>query len=224
MDKQEIFEILKSQKKYSSSCVFEEENIFYTINGNRYQIEIWDRYSKLTFYFRYSKYNVREVQIGLVKEKANRKNVLSKFREIINSINKLDFFLKKREEYVNKIQPIILSYIKEQYYLNDIVFDGTNNIFRMNFPKTSILKRRRYRTTSFDTTVEKIDKNFIFEPHVEIKDSGYNINFCFTFKTETNKLTLTSVEENYRNIGKDITKIIRGEKLRKLIFLDEEAN
>lgn len=223
MDKIEIIEILKSQKKYSSSCRFEEDMIYYTISGNEYKIDIWDTYGDLIFYFNYSKYSVKEVQITIKKSKATRTKVLSKFREIVRSINTLDFFLKKREEHVSKILPIIISYIKEQFFLEEVIFDSNNNIFRMNFPKTSVKRRRRYRTSSFDPTVEKIENKLIFEPYVNLKDGGFSINLYFTFREDTGKLILTSTDENYRGSGKDITKIIRSEKLKRIMF-SEDAN
>lgn len=223
MNKLEIIETLKTHKKYSSNCRFEEDYVFYTIGNNEHKIEILDNWKKLTFSFNYSKYGVKEVQVTFEKEKANKKKALSKFREVIKSINTLDFFLKKREELVHKIKPAILSYIKEQFYIDNINFDGINNVFRMNFPKTCVLLRRRYRTTNFDPSKEKIENNLIFKPYVNFKDSGYNIRLDFIFRTETGKLILTTKEEEYSGLGKDVTKIIRGEKLKRLMFSNEES-
>jgi phage-related protein len=225
MNKEEIIQVLKSHKKYSSNFRFEEDYIYFNIGGVEYKIDIWDNWKKFTFNFSYSKYSVKGIQAAFEKDKATNKRILSKFREVVKAISTLDVFLKKREEYLKKIEPAILSYIKEQFYLEEIQFDNMNNTLRMNFPKTSFIRRDRYKSSNFDPSKEKIGNKLVFDIFVTLKNVGYYyIDLNFVFRTDTNKLTLTSKNESYRALSKDITKIIRGEKLKKLMFSNEESN
>ncbi len=220
MNKLEIINIIKLQNKYSSNFNFYDDYILYTINNNEFKIEIFDSFKKFIFFSKCPN-DIKPIQIFFKKENLNEKRILLKFREIIKSINKLYFFINKREELKCRIKPVLISYIKYNFF-PDFIFDKHVKDFDMDFQKSVIIKRRKYISIFFDPTKEKIENNIIFEPHIRFDtDYGSVISLNFKFNTNQNKLILNIKEETYKNIGKDISKIIRGEKLKSIISKNE---
>jgi hypothetical protein len=80
MEKPEILNTLKTYKKYSGkNFIFYDDHIIYFIDGKEYNIQIENYWSKLTFCL--SLYENLSVTIN--KDKANIKNIRSKFREVV---------------------------------------------------------------------------------------------------------------------------------------------
>ena len=217
MTTEEIINTIKTHKKYSNSRFqFEENCVWYTIGNKKYKIDIETGYSKMSFYHSGYNLNLRDIKVTIIKDKCNHIKALAKFREVIRNIDRLDVFLNNRQKHTDKIRPVILNYIKEQWFITPDLDDTKNNSYRVNFINTDYTKRRR-RNDSCDISTE----NVIYNIFVAIKDGKFYYSLQFRYNEETKKLTLHKKEEVFRDFSKDMTKIIRSEKLKKLMFNEE---
>ena len=216
MELNEVIDIIKSYKKYSTSnFVYGDSSVYYHLENITYTIEFRDRYRRrrreITFSHYPTELRVREISLSIVKEKCDRKKVLSKFGKIVKSINETDALIKSRQHYLEKVKPVIISVLKSQY---NIDFDGNN--IKMDFPR------------GFFNLNRKSPSNYIKEDDIRfnilIKNEKSQVSFNFIYDTKNKKLILDKREESYKGLSKDLTKIIRSEKLRNLLSKNEESN
>ena len=214
----EIKNIIKTSKKYSSpdNFIFKYDYLIYITNGNEYRISFYDGYSKLTFDYSIYKHGMRSVKVYISK-KYDEKKILSKFGEFIRYMNKMDKALSILNEQTNKVTPFIHNFIKNEYGLNDSIFKlDSNNFIRLIFPKTTTLYRRRARKTDFDIRKEKLD-NIKFNVYCSFEEGNFICSLKFYFDYKDNLVTLYEKEERYKSTSKDITRIIRNEKLKNIM-------
>jgi hypothetical protein len=219
MDKREIINILKAEKKYSGKNFefIDSDCVIYTIDDRKYDISCYDDWKTFSFIYSKYNYNIQQKKSSFIKKDADRKRILAKFREVVRYLNKLHIFLENKEKHLQIVTTAVNKYLKEEYYLENIDYNNKFNVFRMTFPKSSFTKNGRYKTTFFDPIKETPNK-IIYNIFVVVYDFNVNYVLELIYNTETNKLILTRKEEKYNNSGKDITKIIRSEKLKKILF------
>jgi len=235
MTVEEIFNIITTHKKYSTPNFefklddYYSGSLIYTIGDNKYKIIITNGYSKINFYYNHRDYNFnfKEIDVNIIKNTCNRTTILSKFREVIKNISKIDILLTNHKIHLEKILPIIKSFIKSQYHIDfDFEKEGEYKVssFRMKFP-TTIWYGRRKRRQAFDlkSRLSSYDIDLLLE------SNSVNISFKFSYRilpeicystsenTEkfTEKLFLIHKKENFL-FQKNITKILRSEKLKNI--------
>ena len=222
MQKEEIIDVIKNSKKYSTSN-FEYDivgNISYTIGNCKYLFQFQSDGKRVGFlHVPIYRLGIEPISVNLLRYQATEAKVLSKFDELIRTIKKLDTFLSIRENDINKIQPIIENYIKKEYEI-----DSTDKIvITVKFPQTVYKIGKKYRKTSFNIKKEKI-RNIIYDVSVTNIDTFFSISLFLIYNNDTGKLTLKNKYESYTPGKKDITKIIRSEKLKRLMSYEDESN
>ena len=160
----------------------------------------------------------------MVRETLTEKKVLYTFGKLIKNINKLDSLLLKKEDIINKIKPIIVSILKKEYdfdsFLPDLIFGEDN--FKVKFPNSTKFYRRRSKSTSYNIEIEDPDK-ISYDITYRINERNLYVALHFNYSSISNKLILIKKEESYKNRSKDVTKIIRSEKLKKLMLTNEDS-
>ena len=146
------------------------------------------------------------------------KKILSKFGKIIKGINKLDSIICKRDEYILKIKPAISTFLKNEYDL-DVIYNNTN--FRITFPSSTKRIRKKWRNGPYDILMEDSEK-ITYDIYLFFKSDYLNCTMTFNYNVETNRLSINSKLDRYKIYSKDVTKIVRCEKLKKLKDVREE--
>jgi hypothetical protein len=214
----DIIDTIRNSKKYSSSnFIFEGDYINYVIGDIKYKISIQDDWKKLIFSYSQYKLNVKSIRVAISKKHATEKKVLSKFREVIRDINKLHIFLADKVEHHNKIEPIIKKYIEEKYSFIEPTFE-----LRFSFPNSVYRVGRRVISTTFNVSKETPGK-IMYEVLATGREGNFGYSLQFVYNVKEKKLVLHRKEETFTNLSKDATKIIRSEKLKNLIFKNEET-
>jgi len=203
---------LKSSKKYSNSHFeyINEYTIYYTIGSNRYHISINYLFNKIIFSHQPNFFKIGKINIGFIRDKADKKRILSKFGLLVKNINKINNLILKTDEVTNKIKQLILSYFKINHNL-EIDFDKIH--FDINLSDTY---RRR---TGYGYDLGLIKDNPIFNIVTSVNiDKEFSVMFHFNYSAMNNRLKIDRKEENY--VSKNISKIIRSEKLKKIELLN----
>ena len=213
----EIIDIIKNCKHFLPLIMEINENWFsYKIGKKKYILEITDDWKYFVFDSGLFKHNIKNIRVSISKKYATEKSVLSKFREVLRRINKFHQIICNKEEHIKKIEPIIKSYIKTNYFIE------TDLNLNVNFPKSHYLVNGRYRTTAFDTNKEN-PENVKYSIFIVVTENKDDYHFQFQFNVKQKKLILLKKLVNYY-IAKDVTKIIRSEKLKNLMLTNEEDN
>jgi len=178
MTAEEIINTIKTHKKYSNSRFqFDESCVYYTIGNKKYKIDIETGYSKMSFYHSVYNLNLKDVKVTIIKDKCDHRKALAKFREVIRNIDRLDVFLNNRQKHTDKIRPVILNYIKEQWFIEPNLDDTKNNSYRINFINTDYTKRKRRRNDSCDISTDNVKYNIF----VAIKDGKFYYSLQFRY-------------------------------------------
>lgn len=224
MRKGEIVDIIKKSSKFSKlNLEFNDYNdyIIFNINDKSYKIELFYNNGKYSFYYHDNKLGISPIEI-----KFNRINngsyvtedkILSKFGEEIRAIQRLHEMCLIRKKDSEKVANLIRTYIKKEYQT-----DADFNYIRFSFPETFYKQGRIYRKRNFDFIKEKKIRNVKYEIVVFLKEDYRTIRLSLNYDNSIDKLTLTYKYENFEN--KDITKIIRSQKLKKIMFNEEELD
>lgn len=229
LSKSQIIEIISTSKKYNNSnFIFDISNqnygnsyVTYIIGERKYKISIDDNWKRLNM--RYSAYghNMKPIDVSFPKRNTDAKKILAKFREVIRNVIKVDAFLKIKEESMVKLTPVIENFIRKEFSLT-----GTFSIIpNITFPNTTyyVKNRGRGRSSSFDVSKEK-PENLRFNVSVSLTQGKFKYDLVFAYLPISKKLILERKEESFDNYSKDITKIIRSEKLKNLIKNEEAIN
>jgi hypothetical protein len=224
MEKQEIIDTIRTYKKYSGkNFFFSDDHVLYFINGKEYKIEINNYWSKLTFSYSAYMQNIIDCNITINKDKANIKNIRSKFREVVRYLDRLDIFLTNRQLHENKIKPVISEFIKKEWCIENAFEDKENIIFKINFPDFYVKGRRRGSSSRFNVLKENTE-NVRYNINLTFRSGQFNISLIYIYSAAEKKLLLQQKEEYYKEYTKDITKIIRAEKLKNLFIKNEDSN
>lgn len=222
--KYNIMNLICTSKKYNNSnFIFEDDYVTYIIGDNKYKINILDQWSKITFSYSLYYENIKSIHVTITRNKCTAKKILSKFREVARNIEKLNVILTNKKLHTEKIKPVIKKYIMDEYSVELDFTKKENFNFRLNLPNTSFYSRHRSRSSSFDVTKEKPNKVW-YKVALAFREGRCMYTFYFTFDSEKKKLSLEKREEEYNDCSKDVTKIIRSEKLKKLMLQNEEVN
>ena len=226
----DIIEVLRNSKKYSTSEFEYNSNsgvITYCIGDKRYIIGCYDKSNKFSFSYTNYSLKITDIEINFERRYTDTNKILSKFGETIRNIKKFNFFHSQLEEHTNKIKILLQSYIKQRYNIDIINFESslTSSLpgayLLVSFPSTVYKSRNRWRRTSFDVRKEKEKRIIFYDVKLGvIKDMGY-LSLTFNYNNSNGELTLLNVEETYKSRSKDISRIIRGEKLKRLTLLNE---
>lgn len=221
--REKVIEIIKKSKKYSKlNLIYDqyEDGIEYVTNDNSFKVEIDD----LNYCFIYSNYhNILYFKVKNQKMlwggNLDSKKVISKFGLIIKYLNKLDYVLIKLNEKKPKIISTISNIIKNEYgFINENPFFKNFCIFR--FPMDRIRVRNRMKNVYFDILKNDLE-NIAYEIIVNFKKDDLDCNLKFNYLSSDNKITMIQNNFNYRNKSKNITNIIRCERLKQLAFLND---
>lgn len=225
MNRSDVIEVLKNSKKYSKlEYVHYNHNelieyIVYHINEHEYKIEIYyDKRDNIIFCYDEYNSNVEKIKVLMVRKVLTEKTILSKFGKIIKNIKKLDLIICKRDEYVLKIKPAISTFLKNEYEL-DVIYNTTN--FKITFPSSTKRIRKKWRNVPYDVLMEDSEK-IIYDIYLFLKNDYFNCTMTFNYNVETNRLSIKSKLDRYKIYSKDVTKIVRCEKLKKLKNVSEE--
>lgn len=223
LSKCEIISIIRTSKKYNNAnFIFDEypngvTYITYILGDNKYKISVDDNWRRFNFKYSAYGYNMKSINVSLPKKNITSKKVLSKFREVVRNLIKMDNFIKIKEESFIKITPVIENFIRKEYSLG--IISIIPNIY---FPSTTYYARRRSRSSNFDVSKEK-PENLKFLVSVSLNNGKVDYNLNFVYFPATKKLILEKKQETFLNFSKDVTKIIRSEKLKKLRINEEAA-
>jgi len=202
----DIINIIKKSKKYSNECfTFTPYVIIYSIDDRKYKIEI-DIFSN-KFFFRYISYyhDISRIEVSLPKKGITERKVINAFGKIIKYLDKLNYILNKQIEISKKIENLIALYFKKEYN-TDI---NSGNVFNFKFP--SSYKKGKTKSTRFDVITEDPNNiNYLIFAVIGCNDTSFEFSFTYY----NNQLKLERKVERYKLL--DISRIIRGEKLRKL--------
>ena len=219
MTTSEIFEIIKSHKRFSK--FFYDSNFEYidcNIVNNPYKIIIEDKSYDLIFICDLYKIGFSDIKVILSKQNCTEKNILFKFSEIVRLLKKAEFFLTQRQKHISKIKPKILDFIKNEYSLE---LNESQDYFKFDFPQTCYRVRKKLKTEYFNLKREKKANEIKYKIYVSISnDIFWSHSFYFDYYGD-NKLILTLRNENYK-VPIDLTRIIRSEKLKNLMFCEHE--
>jgi len=214
LSKYEMIDIIRTSKKYNNSnFIFDDDSyITYVLGDKKYKISVDDNWRRLNLrYYAYG-HNMKGIDVSIPKRNADSKKVLAKFREVIRNIIKMDNLIKIKEESLNKITPVIEDFLRKEYSLTGII-SVIPNIY---FPSTTYYARNRSRNSNFDVSKEK-PENLRFNVSASLTEGKFQCDLNFIYLPASKKLVLEKKDEFFRNCSKDITKIIRSEKLKNLI-------
>ena len=213
MTTEEVIEIIKSHKRFSKYS-YSDFGITIQIGENEYFVTIGDTGNLL---FKCDLYYLRMSDIHVTISKwDSTKNILLKFGKLVKYIKKVDFFITQKNNQINCITPKLLDFLKTEHHLEPN-FDDIDNILSVEFPQTARRVRGKLKCERFDVTKEKKTDDIKYEIYISITDEFFYRHFYFEYYGATRKLILTSRNESY-NRPLDLTKIIRGEKLRNLML------
>jgi hypothetical protein len=225
MNISEVISIIKNHKKYSNFefCNdYSSIHVIYKIKEKEYKIDIIETLKKISFYYPIIDINGSSIHI-IFNKNVRCDTVLSKFRKIIKSIDLLDIVRRKREEFLAIIKPAIQNYIKKEFLI-EYNFDTTSKKdFSLQYPRTVIAKGKRMLSSEFDITKETIESvnKLIYDMYVVFYIGNTTNCLYLRFDSEKNKLTLSQKSVVYDDYN-DITKIIRSEKLKMLMLINDE--
>ena len=214
--KEKVVEIIKQSKKYSKlNLLYEDDDcIEYVTNDNSFKIEIDD----LKYSFTYMNYsNMLHFKVKNEKSDLEAKKIISKFGLMIKYLNKLDCALIKINEKTTKLITTIEKIIKSEYDSNILL---TKNNFRIQFPMDRIRVRNKMKNVYFDLLKKDIE-NVTYEIFVNFKKDNLDCDLKFNYLLSDNKIVMIENISNYRNNSKNITNIIRCERLKQLSFLND---
>ena len=237
MNPEEIIDVIIASKKYTnlssdktSNVVNNRNSIIYNIGDKSYLIHIYDHV------FQYDHYSddIKPIKIKLIKSYniiPSTTTILVKFGEMIKYIKKLHFFIINKDEQLLKFGPVMSKYIKNKYNYD---FDQDNTLyaekfldthpqfyFRITFPKTKFYVRRRLKMSSFNVTKER--KRLIdYDCFIRIKDGNYNLSLHANYCSSKSQIVINQIDEYYKSLSKDVTKIIRCEKLKNLMLINND--
>jgi len=151
----------------------------------------------------------------------NVNSIISKFKTLLEKINKLDIHIQNRNIDKISLKTIINNYIKKTYDIDEELtfYMSTTlnkNHMTINFPSLNkrITNGNSYNNNLFNTSKEKYS-NYIIDAHFKKNFSTITLNFYYD--GELKKLYSTGKFESYQPLKNDITKIIRKEKLINLM-------
>jgi len=232
----EVYNILRNSGKFPN-LIFGETNsnvryssfaeIKYIINESEYIISVTDDY-KFSFFNCHPFSDIKELEFTIINDFCVEKKIISSFKTFLKKIIKLDIYIQKREIDKIGIKDTINNYIKKTYNHYDdlkyndfsvrgfhsdyitIQFSSKNSILRINSKKT-------YNDKLFDTSLEHYSR---YNISVFLNNNNSNILLQLYYDGESKKLALISKIETNKTFSNDITKIIRKEKLIKLMTDD----
>lgn len=210
-----VSNVIRASKFYSKyDLEIKYDTIIYKTKNHSFTIYVEiDSYKiKFTSEF-YRIYDIEPIKVTMENCRICENKVLLKFGEIIRNLNKVIFFLDKKEEHKKKIEPILVKYIKDKFDID--FYDNDKNHINLTFCRKSYYtKAGRYFSSNVDTRYEKKNK---FDYHYDIYVNCVNEDFKISVKFRyTNKLIYVGFDKHYDN-KKNITNIIRSERLKNLI-------
>jgi len=205
MTKNEIFDSIKNSNyaKKLDLKFFNDDHIVYTLNNSVYEIDIYSNYNKISFVC--SKGDVKKMRVGMYIDMLTSDKVVLRFGQIIRLIKKTDKFLIKKQKDSVIIKKAITKYIEKSFDCNDASIS-------INFQKTKVYTRRSVKNIPFDPLNGDL-LNPVYDINVRFSND-YDVYYYLTLLYDK-KLFLLSVKERFQK-GKNVTGIIRSEKLKSL--------
>jgi len=206
---------ISKSKKYLKSIIFDRQNInliYFRPSEDLYTIEITELNKKIYFTCLTQFEDMKTISVEFSRE-SMLSTILSKFKLIIKNIKKTDIFITKKQEHYNILLPIIINFIKTEYNI-ELNFTEDKNFLKLNFKKTEFYSNRKYRFTYFDVSKENIS-DISYNGYINISHENINYSLTFDYSISMNKLILHQKIECYDH--KDISKIIRSEKIKNLM-------
>lgn len=208
--KDEVINSIKKSKNYLKYKLnFDEQNqkIIYTLNNKNYTFFItsdWKQYSLTCSHYS----DIKHMVVSIKKDTISDEKINQALSKLIKWINSTENFFIRTESHIKKLNKIISTYIKRNYKT-----DLTE--FKINI---SVKKDVKYRGKKTETISP-------FDTRKNIAEIKYDISTNFLTKEETivflnflyEKGVLTLIKEDERFNRKDISKIIRAEKLKNLL-------
>jgi hypothetical protein len=225
MTTEEIISVLRLSKKYSkSNFVYKDYYVIYIVDSDHsYKIEFYSSRGK--FVFRADTYaiGVEPMKVSMVSDLLNEKKVLSGFGKVIKGVNKLNALLFKKNEILLSIKPVLALYVKKELNVNNFDINDPK-VIGVKFPEHSKRIRNKWRNVPYDVETEN-PSNLNLKITLFVKEEFLNSQYTlyFNYSLPKNKLTLIRRDESHKSKTKDITRIIRSEKLKKLIFANENS-
>ena len=232
----EVYNFLKNSGKFSD-LIFGEPNsnvryspfaeIKYIINKSEYTIFVTNEY-QYSFFRCHPFTDIKGLEFVILNDFCEEKTIISNFKRLLKKIIKLDIYIQNREIDKIVIKDIINNHIKKTYNLNvDLTYGYLSKLFKnymtIKFsPKniTSRIKRKplyqqvSYNKKLFDTSLEHYSKYDIW---VFFNNNNSHVALNLYYDGESKKLLSIAKNESYQPFSNDITKIIRKEKLIKLM-------
>lgn len=208
MNRGEVIESIKKSKNYLKyKITFDEKNdkFIYNLNDNKYEFFIQTdtyKYSLTCSYYT----DIKNMIVSINKKSISDEKINLSLLKLINWINSTNKFLKRKEIHIKKLNKIITSYVKRNYKT-----ESTINLI-VDIKKDVKHSRRKPKYIPFDTRKNITEINYeISTSFIDIDDTTIYLTFLY----EKGVLTLTRIEERFSQ--KDISKIIRAEKLKNLL-------
>jgi len=230
MSDNEILDIIKT-KYNSKEFDYHWDSSVLSVKYHGYYFRISNTYGNINFRLSHPPVGYKSIETTMVKYLGDNINdrVLNNFSIMIRCIKKIEYFNKQKQECLDICEPLMLKFITDNYQLelnkenktinpyNKLVYpDNINWHVQINLPKTIIFGRRRTRQTNFDLLKEKKRK---LTYYINFKVNHEKITYLFDFTYQSSENILHLISENiYYNEEKDISNIIRSEKLKKLMF------
>lgn len=215
MNYEQVIKLIENTPKYNKlDLSFHYNNIHYKIDDEYYKIKLYSNYEKIEFQVNLD-CGLKTIRVPMLRYYLTEDKLILKFDSILRSIKKAHYIINKKYEHDIKINKAITKFIKSKF---GVVF-GSNESDRVDikFKSKSYRQQNGYYKTSKVDVLKEVIKRFSFEYDITYNfiDIDKNIYEC-RFSYKNSKLILEYYYKYYKN--KDVTNIIRSEKLKTLMY------